>query len=172
MDSSNTLRNYFLVCWMLNFILFIFIARYLLYNTVLVSAIHQRESATGICIYKSVCIYRYVYILGFRCLSCKESTYNAGDLGLIPGLGRSPGEGNGYSLQYSGLESSMDCVVHGVAKSQTQLSDFHLHMHHMYWDGCEEDREADSTRCWWGSDAVGTDSILWGYAHSPPDPHS
>ena len=50
-----------------------------------------------------------------------------GDLGSIPELGRSPGEGNGYPLQYSGLESSMDCIVHGVAKSWTQLSDFHFH---------------------------------------------
>ena len=49
----------------------------------------------------------------------KSSTCNAGDLGLIPGLGRSPGEGKGYLLQYSGLENSMDCRVHGVAKSQT-----------------------------------------------------
>ena len=56
----------------------------------------------------------------------KESTCNAGDLGLIPGLGRSPGEETGYSLQYSGLENSMDCVVHGVAKSRTRLSDFHF----------------------------------------------
>ena len=47
----------------------------------------------------------------------KESTCNAGDLGLIPGLGRSPEEGNGYPLQYSGLENSMDCIVHGVAES-------------------------------------------------------
>ena len=47
------------------------------------------------------------------------------DLGSIPGLGRSPGEGRGYPLQYSGLENSMDCIVHGVAKSQTRLSDFH-----------------------------------------------
>ena len=39
----------------------------------------------------------------------------------------SPGEGNGYPLQYSGLENSMDCIVHGVAKSWTQLSDFHFH---------------------------------------------
>ena len=54
----------------------------------------------------------------------KESAYNAGVLGLNPGLGRSPGEGKGYPLQYSGLENSMDCIVHGVAKSQTQLSDF------------------------------------------------
>ena len=49
----------------------------------------------------------------------KESTCDAGDLGLIPGLGRSPGEGNSYLLQYSGLENSMDCIVHGVAKSWT-----------------------------------------------------
>ena len=47
-----------------------------------------------------------------------------GDLGSIPGLGRSPGEGKGYPLQYSGLDNSMDCIVHGVTKSQTQLSDF------------------------------------------------
>ena len=56
----------------------------------------------------------------------KESICNAGDLGSIPGLGRFPGEGKGYSLLYSGLEDSMDCIVHGVAKSRTQLSDFHF----------------------------------------------
>ena len=49
-----------------------------------------------------------------------------GDVGSIPGFGRSPGEVNGYPLQYSGLENSMDCVVHGVAKSRTRQSDFHL----------------------------------------------
>ena len=49
----------------------------------------------------------------------KESACNAGDPGLIPGLGRSPGKGNGYPLQYSGLENSMVCLVHGVTKSQT-----------------------------------------------------
>ena len=56
----------------------------------------------------------------------KESACNAGDLGLSPGLGRSPGEGKGYPLQYSGLENSMDCIVHGVAKSQAQPSNFHF----------------------------------------------
>ena len=57
--------------------------------------------------------------LGSPCGSAvKESTYNAGDLGSIPGLGRSPGEGKGYPLQYSGLENSMGCIVHGVTKSQ------------------------------------------------------
>ena len=58
----------------------------------------------------------------------KESACNAGDLGSVPGLGRSPGEGKGYPLQYSGLESSMDDIVPGVAKSWTQQSDFHFHL--------------------------------------------
>ena len=75
-------------------------------------------------------------VRAFRCLfsvsskggsAGKESACNAGDPGSIPGLGRSFGEGNSYSLQYSGLENSMDCVVHGVAKSQTRLSNFHFH---------------------------------------------
>ena len=66
--------------------------------------------------------------LGFPCGSVgKESACNVGDMGLIPGLGRSPGKGKGYPLQYSGLENSKDCIVHGVAKSWTQLSDFHFH---------------------------------------------
>ena len=61
--------------------------------------------------------------MGFPCGSSgKESTCSVGDLGLIPGFGRSPGEGNGYPLQYSGLENSLDCIVHGVAKSRTRLS--------------------------------------------------
>ena len=57
----------------------------------------------------------------------KESACIAGDLGLIPGLGRFPGEGKGYPLQYSGLENSMDSIVHGVTKSWARLSDFHFH---------------------------------------------
>ena len=56
----------------------------------------------------------------------KESTCNEGNLGSTPGLGISPGEGKGYPLQYSDLENSMDCIVHGVSKSWTQLSDFHF----------------------------------------------
>ena len=64
--------------------------------------------------------------LGFPASSAgKESACNARDLSLITGLGRSPGEGNDYSLQYSGLENSMDCIVQWVTKSQTRLSDFH-----------------------------------------------
>ena len=58
--------------------------------------------------------------LGFTCDSVgKESACNAGDLSLIPGLGRSPGERKGYPLQYSGLENSLDCIVCGVAKGRT-----------------------------------------------------
>ena len=58
---------------------------------------------------------------GFPCGSAgTESACNA-DLGSIPGLGRTPGEGKGYPLQYSGLENSMDCIVYGVTKSRTQL---------------------------------------------------
>ena len=57
----------------------------------------------------------------------KASACNAGDPGLIPGLRRSPGEGKGYPLQYSGLENSMNGIVHGVAKSQTRLRDFLFH---------------------------------------------
>ena len=45
---------------------------------------------------------------------------------MIPGLGRSPGQGKGYPLQHSGLENSIDCIVDGVGKSRTQLSDFHF----------------------------------------------
>ena len=58
----------------------------------------------------------------------KESACNAGDLGSIPRLERFPGEGKGCPLQYSDLENSMDCVVHGVTKSQTRLSDFHFYV--------------------------------------------
>ena len=58
--------------------------------------------------------------LGFICGS-------AGDLGSIPRLGRSHGEGKGYPLQYSSMENSMDYIVLGVAKSQTWLRDFHFH---------------------------------------------
>ena len=49
----------------------------------------------------------------------KETACNAGDPGSIPGLGRSPGEGKGYPVQYSGLENSMDCIVHGITESDT-----------------------------------------------------
>ena len=57
----------------------------------------------------------------------EESACNAGDPSWISGLGRSPGEGNSYPLPYSGLKNSMDCIVHAVTKSLTQLSNFHFH---------------------------------------------
>ena len=80
----------------------------MLYRILLFSVKHQHESS-------------------FPCGSAgKESACNAGDLGLIPGLGRSLGEGKSYPLWYSGLENPMDCIVHGVAKSWTQLNDYHF----------------------------------------------
>ena len=57
----------------------------------------------------------------------KEYACSEGDLSSIPGLGRSPGEGKGYPLQYPDLENSMDCIVPGVEKSRTRLSNFHFH---------------------------------------------
>ena len=62
-----------------------------------------------------------------------RSTCDAGDLGSIPGLGRSPEEGKGYPLQYSGLQNSMDCIAHGVTKSWIRLNNFHRH--HSYYFG-------------------------------------
>ena len=62
-------------------------------------------------------------------LAGKESTCNARNLGSIPGLGISPGGGKGHPLQYSGLENSLDSIVHGVAKSRTRLRAFHFHFH-------------------------------------------
>ena len=63
----------------------------------------------------------------------KESACNAGDPSWIPGLGRSHGEGKGYPLQYSNLKNSMDCIVHGIAKSQTQLNNFRFLKYDILW---------------------------------------
>ena len=72
---------------------------------------------------------RVSLIVGFPDSSVgKESTCNAGDPSSIPELGRSAGEGVGYPLQYSGLENSVDCIVHGVTKSRIRLSDFHFQL--------------------------------------------
>ena len=62
----------------------------------------------------------------------EESACNAGDLGSIPRLGRSPGEGKGYPPQYSGLENSKDCMAHGVTNSQTRLSNLDFHFQRTY----------------------------------------
>ena len=72
----------------------------------------------------------HISIMGFPCGSVgEESTCNVGDLGSILRLGRSAGEGNSYPVQCSGLENSMDCIVHGITKSQTLLSHSHFHFH-------------------------------------------
>ena len=84
-----------------------------------------------VCKYMYICVCMYLYMhMGFPGGSeVKASAWNAGDLGSIPGLGRSSGEGNGNPLQYSCLENPMEGggwwgTVHGVAKSRTRLSDF------------------------------------------------
>ena len=80
------------------------------------------------CLSRNILIYNLTLKRGFPCGSAgKESACNEGDLGSTPGLGRSAGEGEGYRLQYSGLEKPMDCIVHGVAKSRTRLSDLRFH---------------------------------------------
>ena len=74
----------------------------------------------------------------------KKSTCNAWDLGSVPGLGRAPREGKGHPLWYSGLKNSMDCIVRGVTKSWTRLSDFHFQaiLRKTNWEGCSLDS------CW------------------------
>ena len=71
-----------------------------------------------------------------------------GHLGSTPGLGRFPGEEKGYPLQYSGLENSVDCIVHGVTKSQTQLCDFHFHpvkhVHLSLWSAKRQNEQANN----------------------------
>ena len=80
------------------------------------------------CLCAKIVFYSYLIVdRGFTYGSAgKETACSARDLSSIPGLGRSTGEGNGYQLQYSGLENSMDCRVPGVAKSRTQLRGFHF----------------------------------------------
>ena len=92
----------------------------------------------------SVAAICFLFILVSACLSVllpitpgfpggsagKQSACSVGDLGSTPGLGRSLGDGNSYPLQYSGLENSMEYIAHGVAKSWTQLSNFHFYQKH------------------------------------------
>ena len=100
----------------------------------LISAVQPSKSVIDILLVLFNCSNRKLImipnysLLGFPCSSTgKESACNAGDLSLIPGLGRCPGERKSYPLQYSGLKNSKHCIVHGIAKSQTRLSDFHFH---------------------------------------------
>ena len=69
---------------------------------------------------------RFVGRRGFPCGSTgKKSACNVGDLGSTAGSWKYPGEEKGHRLQYSSLDDSVDCIVHGITKSQTQLSNFH-----------------------------------------------
>ena len=92
---------------------------------------------------------------GFPCGSAgKESACNAGDLGSIPGLGRSSGEGKGYPLQYSGLENSMDCIVHWVTKSRTQLT-------FTFFKVTKEKKPTENNKCWQECGTNGTLVLCW-----------
>ena len=70
-----------------------------------------------------------VFLVFFSSSAGKESTCNAGDLGSISGSGKSPGEGKGYLPQYSGLENSMNCIVHGGLKESDTAERLSLHFH-------------------------------------------
>ena len=72
----------------------------------------------------------------------------AGDLGSIPGLGRSPGEGKGYPLQYSGLENSKDYIVHGVAKELDTIERLSLSLHYSFQYHVEEVMRVDILTCY------------------------
>ena len=95
----------------------------------LVHSNHQNKQTNKLDGYSVVLVTKFgTNIYTLICGSAgEESACNTEDLGLIPGLGRSPGKGKGYPLQYSGLENSMDYTVHGIAKSRTRLSNFHFH---------------------------------------------
>ena len=89
----------------------------------------------------------------------KGSAHSAGDLGLIPGLGRSPEERKDYPLQYSGLDNSTDCIVHGVAKCQTWLSDFHFTCWTQVFPGSSAGKESSAMQETWVLSWVG--EIPW-----------
>ena len=108
---------------------------------------------------------------------CKESTCKVGDLGSVPELGRFPGEGKGYPLQYSGLEKSMDSIVHGVSKIWTWLSNFHFHF--LVKVGCFYPTIAKWNRAIQDCMALKTKYIyyllfgpLWEKVHWSPEPKS
>ena len=94
-------------------------------------ALPGKESTAGSCLAKHVSQPRRIW-------SGKVAACNGGDVGSIPGLGRSTGKGKGSLLQHSGLESSMDGSVHGFAKSQRRRSDFHFIAICQRW-GCRQD---------------------------------
>ena len=86
----------------------------------------ERDNVTLICLLLMISGVHSLF-MDFPCGSAgKKSTCNVGDPGSTPGLRITAGEGKSYPLQYSGLENFMDCIVHGITKSQTQLSNFHF----------------------------------------------
>ena len=96
------------------------------YDNIGINSSRRHNSLKRMCLFTVKC--QAWVNSGFPCGSTgKESACNGGDLRLSPQLGRSPGEGKDYPLQYSGLEKSVDCIVHGVAKSWKQLSNLHTH---------------------------------------------
>ena len=108
--------------------------------TCLISQVHTGEefSFWWVILESHPCLIQVIFGWDFGS-DHKESACNAGDLGSITGLGRSPGEGNGYPHQYSCLENSMDrgawqATVHGIAKSWTQLSNLHFHFQRLKTD--------------------------------------
>ena len=95
------------------------------------------ENGSGLIVTLSLLLMDYYYLISVPGGSDgKESACNAGDPAFIPWSERPPGEGNGYPLQYSGLENSMDCIVHGIAKSQMRLSDSLFHILHFMRKHC------------------------------------
>ena len=121
--SPSFLKYIFSGYWILNLKLYFFCALQTSYHYIVTFIISVENPAVSLIL----ALLKYGRLNeGFPCGSAdKESNCNGGNWGLIPGLGRSPGEGKGYPFQYSDLENSTDCIVHGVAKSQTRLSDFH-----------------------------------------------
>ena len=96
----------------------------------------------------------------------KESTCSTGDPSSIPGKGRSAGEGIDYPLQYSGLENSMDCIVHGIAESWTRLSDFHVHTFHISLLGFPGGSDGKESTC-----STGDLVLIPGLGRSPGEGH-
>ena len=115
--SPSFLKYIFSGYWILNWKLCFFCALQTSYHYTVIFIISVESPAVSLIL----ALLKYGRLNeGFPCGSAdKESTCNVGDLGSFPGLGRSPEEGNSHPLQYSGLENSMDCTVHGVAKSLT-----------------------------------------------------
>ena len=133
------------------------------YDNIVINSSRRRNSLKCMCLLTVKC--QAWISRGFPCGSAgKEYTCNGGDLRLIPELGWSPGEGKGCPLQYSGLENTVDCIVHGVTKNHTQLSDFHWQIKGL--QPCTENIQWQEhmQRSWCGiriESSTETNSCLW-----------